>query len=196
MENDIGQNNNLIPTNAPDIVKKFRSLQDRMNFCLEKNWHHPQEVGFDATYFLKVLSGKKKYLPANFSINYKMRYFRSGEKLDKQYIIKKMMNNPMYAQYTPDHINPMKYSKSFLLNLIAYIDPPLFQSLYATQKKQLINKTFNMWQNYKINIQDNLINDIQNFCPINSIKSNQNGFRTIKNHRQLEFFLNQMKNKI
>lgn len=96
-----------------------------------------------------------------------------------------MMNNPFYAVYTPDHIDPLKYSKSFLLNLIAYVDPNLFQSLYTTQKKKLINKTCNIRQNYKINIQDNWINDIQNFCPVNSIKNNQNGFRTIKNQRPM-----------
>lgn len=113
MENNLSQNNNLIPINAPDIVKKFRSSQDRINFYLEKNWIHPREVEYDATYFLHVLSRKKKYLPANFSINYKMKYFGSGEKLDKKYIIQRMINYPSYADYTPDHEDPIKYSKSY-----------------------------------------------------------------------------------
>ena len=42
-----------------------------------------------------------------------------------------MKGNSAYAAFTPDHIDPMKYSKSFLLNLIAFVDPPLFKSLYA-----------------------------------------------------------------
>ena len=45
-----------------------------------------------------------------------------------------------------------------------------------------------MWENYKINVQDNLINDINNFCPVNSTKTNQNAFRTIKNHKQTGVF--------
>ena len=89
-----------------------------------------------------------------------------------------MKGNPIYAQYTPDHIDPIKYSKGFLLNLITYLDPQLFKTLYATQKKQLLDKTFNIWQNYKMNIQNNLISDINNFCFVTYFKSNQSGFKT------------------
>ena len=133
-----------IQVNAPDIIRKFRNVQDRINFCLEKNWAHPNEIGFDSNYFLLVLKGEKKYMPCNYSINYKLKYFRNGEKLDKQHLINKMKGNPNYALYTPDHIDPMKYSKSFLLNLISYIDPNLFKTLYTTQKQQLINRTYNL----------------------------------------------------
>ena len=59
MQNNQNPGNNLVQANAANIVKKFRSLQDRLNFCMEKNWYHPCEPGFDATYFLLVLAGKK-----------------------------------------------------------------------------------------------------------------------------------------
>ena len=49
MEGLIKQDNNQTLATATEIIKKFKSLQDRINFCLEKNWHHPREIGFDAT---------------------------------------------------------------------------------------------------------------------------------------------------
>ena len=55
-----------------------------------------------------------------------------------------MRGNPLYVQYSPNQINPIKYNKGFLLNLIAFIDSELFKILYATQKKQLLEKSFNM----------------------------------------------------
>lgn len=174
--------NNCIQASATNIIKKFKSLQDRMNFCMEKNWHHPCEPGFDTSYFLMVLAGKKKYLPCNFAIAYKMKYFRKGEKLDKNYIIDKMKGNPVYSQYTPDHIDPKKYSKTFLLNLIAYLDPTLFKSLYTIQKQQLLSRAFNAWSNYKVEIQRNLLDDINNFSSVDSNKGKQTGFRKVKNH--------------
>ena len=195
MEGLIRQDNNQTLANATEIIKKFKSLQDRINFCLEKNLHHPREIGFDATFFLQVLSGRKKYLPGNFSMNYKILFFRTGEKLGKQYLINKMKGNSAYAAFRPDHIDPMKNSKSFLLNLIAFVDPPLFKSLYAIQKKQMIEKTYNMWQNYQLSIKNELINDIKNFYPINCNKGKQGGFKTVKNHQSTGVFLNSNQNQ-
>ena len=59
MQNIQNLNDNCVQANATCIIKKFRCLQDRLNFCMEKNWHHPCEPGFDATFFLLVLAGKK-----------------------------------------------------------------------------------------------------------------------------------------
>ena len=38
-----------------------------------------------------------------------MKFFRKDEKLDKNYLIEKMKGNAIYAQYTPDHIDPKRY---------------------------------------------------------------------------------------
>ena len=43
-----------------------------------------------AIFFLSVIKGDRKYLPNNFTVNYNIGYFRTGEKLDKKYIIEKM----------------------------------------------------------------------------------------------------------
>ena len=194
MQNIQNLNDNCVQADAAYIVKKFRSLQDRLNFCMEKNWYHPCEPGFDATYFLLVLSGKKKYLPSNFAISYKMKFFRKDEKLDKNYLIEKMKQNPVYAQYTPDHIEPTRYSKAFLLNLIAFLEPKLFKKLYLIQKQQLLNKSFNAWKNYKIEIKSNLLEDVNNFSSVDIKKGKQTGFRKIKNHSSTGVFFQEDNN--
>ena len=47
-----------------------------------------------------------------------------------------MKKNNTYALYTPDTCDPMKFSKAFLMKLIAYIDPNLFREIYSINKKQ------------------------------------------------------------
>ena len=76
---------------------------------MEKNWFYPKESGYYATYFLLSLAGKK-YLPWNFSINYKIKFY-------KKYIIFEYAGNKAYLFYTLDHISHEKYSKSFCLIL-------------------------------------------------------------------------------
>ena len=73
-------NNEKIIVNANKIISKYRNKNDRFLFCHEKNWWHPHEVGFDSTYFLQVLAGRKKYLPGNFEIKYKIGSFKNGVK--------------------------------------------------------------------------------------------------------------------
>ena len=178
IENDDGK----ISVNATEIINEYRNVRDRINFCFEKNWYHPNEIGFDANFFLKVIMGEKKYLPNNFTVNYKLHFFRKGEKLDKKYIINKMKNNPAYAIYTPDIKDATKFSKEFLLLLVAYIDPNLYRELYAINKNQLAERFFNKWGDYKIDIKKEYIKDIEQFVSINSQKNTKGGFRTTKNH--------------
>ena len=79
MENNIRNDPQKIPVNATEIINKYRKLQDRLNFYFEKNWFHPAEAGYDTSYFFLVLKGEKLYLPNNFTVNYNIGYFRSGE---------------------------------------------------------------------------------------------------------------------
>jgi hypothetical protein len=178
----------LVPINAVEILNKYRKLQDRINFCFEKNWYHPKEVGFDANFFLMVLKGEKKYLPNNFTINYKLNYFRKGERLDKKYLIEKMKKNSIYALYTPDISDPLKFSKDFLLKLIAYNEPNLFKELYSINKKQNEEKNYNKWSNFKIDIAPEFINDINEFKSLNSGSKNYGGFKFSKNHVPTNIF--------
>ena len=46
-----------------------------------------------------------------------------------------MKSNPTYALYTPNTCDSIKFSKSFLLKLITYVDPNLYREIYLTNKK-------------------------------------------------------------
>lgn len=190
MENRIDHKiNSTIAINATEIINKFKHKQDRINFCLEKNWNHPEEPGFDSSFFLKVLMGEKKFLPNNFAINYDLKYFRHGEKLDKSYIISKMMGNLEYAQYTPDNIDPHKLSKKFLLTLVSYVDHDLFKQFYAIQKKQTLEKAYSSWKPYKIDISKNLLPDIENYISTGNESSKRSGgFHLTKNKKPSNTF--------
>ena len=47
-----------------------------------------------------------------------------------------MKLNNKYALHTPDICNQMKFSKSLLLKLIAYMAPNLFREIYSINKNQ------------------------------------------------------------
>ena len=49
-----------IPVNATEILNKYRKLQDRFNFCLEENWFHPQEIGYDSNFFFICYKRRQK----------------------------------------------------------------------------------------------------------------------------------------
>ena len=61
--------NRKITVLASDIIKKFKTKQDRIAFCKEnskskyiifKDLYFPDESGFDSTFFLLFLRGEKK----------------------------------------------------------------------------------------------------------------------------------------
>ena len=196
MELDNENRGKLVPVNATEIINKYRKLNDRINFCFEKNWYHPKEVGFDANFFLMVLKGEKRYLPNNFSVNYRLNYFRRGEKLDKKYLINRMKSNNIYALYTPDVCDPLKFSKDFLLKLIAYNDPSLLKELYSINKKQNEERNYNRWADFKIDISPELINDVNEFKSINNTKNNYGGFKLSKNRQPTNLFYQFQGNRI
>ena len=66
MELEGRDSNEKIIVDANIIISKYRNKNDRLLFCHEKNWWHTKEIRFDSTYFLQVLSGRKKYFPRKF----------------------------------------------------------------------------------------------------------------------------------
>jgi len=111
MENNIEIKVNV---NASEIINKLKNKIDKQNFCQEMNLFSPNEPGYDSNFFLKVIIGEKRYLPINFNVGYKLKYFKKGITLDKKYIISKMLGNPTYVLYTPDNINVERLSRIFL----------------------------------------------------------------------------------
>ena len=101
--------------------------------------------------------------------------FRKGDKLTKQYLFDRMKGNPEYAAYVPDNIDPTKLSREFLLavniilifvQLIAYVDPTLYKELYAISKIQLSQQKYKKWNDFKVEINTNLIENIHNYSTV------------------------------
>ena len=200
---EIQQNNinQITLVNANKIIAKYKNKKDRALFCQEKNWWAPEEPGFDSSYFLQVVAGRKKYLPANFTPKYKLGYFRTGARLDKKYIIGKMNGNAAYGDYVPDNCNPFKLSKEFLLTLVAYVDPQLYAEFYNSYKEEIQKRNYKKWSDYNVEINNNLINDIENFVPVNQNEKNKGGFRLFKNKQSTNVFnpiqnINQQNNRM
>ena len=63
------------------------------------NWFCPNKPGYDSNYFLKVIMGEKRYLPINFNVGYKLKYFKKGITLDKKYIINKRCLENLLMSY-------------------------------------------------------------------------------------------------
>ncbi len=171
-----------VSVSALEIIAKLKSKIDRQNFCREMNWYCPDEPGYDSNYFLKVLMGEKRYLPINFNIGYKLKYFKKGITLNKNYIISKMIGNYKYALYTPDTVKVEKLSRNFLLTLVAYIDPDLYKSFYSVYKEQISARKYNKWIDYSIDIQSSLLSKIKEYAPTDNNSSGNKSFKLSKNH--------------
>lgn len=70
MEENIELDAQKVMINGGDLLKKFKSREDRYNFMREMSkWLYnfldlylPKEVSFDCHYFLQVLTGAKKVI--------------------------------------------------------------------------------------------------------------------------------------
>ena len=49
-----------------------------------------------------------------------------------------MKSNNVYALHNPDICDPLKFSKLFLLKLIACADSDIFKEVYSINKKQKV----------------------------------------------------------
>ena len=73
--------------------------------------------GFDSAFLLMVMKEQKKCLPIGFQTGFNLNFFRKGETLNKEYIIKKISLNPNFYNYIPDGISPMSLTPDFLLTV-------------------------------------------------------------------------------
>ena len=48
---------------------------------------------------------------------YDINSFRKGITLSKDYILERMIGNPIYGKYVPDNTNPKKLTRAFLLTI-------------------------------------------------------------------------------
>ena len=68
MDINIAHNEQKVSIKASELLKKFKTKEDRYNFLREMSKYDylisdlylPNEIGFDSNYFLQVLTGVKK----------------------------------------------------------------------------------------------------------------------------------------
>ena len=86
-----------------------------------------------------------------------------------------MNGNQEYGNYVPNNIDPRKLTRGFLLTviifyiilqLIAYVDKELYKNLYSISKMQMAQKSFAKWNDYVVEIDHNLLNNIKNYSAI------------------------------
>lgn len=85
------------------------------------------------------------------------------------------MGTEEYGKYVPSGISPQNLSREFLLavsnihiilQLIAYVQPNLYQELKNIEKEHLNQKCFNKWNQYQIQISQDIFNNLKHFKPI------------------------------
>ena len=131
-----------------DLMKKFKHRDDRYNFCRQKGkeiffiinnilssigFWLPNEVGFDATFFIQFLTKEKevretillynknklllKLLPIGKHSDYKLNYFRGDGSLTKDFLIKIVKSKIDYEKFIPNKIKYENLSKDFLFSV-------------------------------------------------------------------------------
>jgi len=137
-----------VKVKVSDLMKKFKHRDDRYNFCRQKDkkiffisnnilyslgFWLPNEVGFDATFFVQFLTEEKevreiiilynknklllKLLPTGKHSDYKLNYFRGDGSLTKGFLIKIVKSKIEYEKYIPNKIKYENLSKDFLFSV-------------------------------------------------------------------------------
>jgi len=186
-EEQIGPQMVTVP--AIEIIRKLKTKIDRQNFCRENNWYIPiNEPGYDTNFVLQVIKGEKKCLPLGFGTGFHLPSFRTGETLNKKYIIDKMMGNPAYGDYIPNKIQPMALSRDYLLSLVAFLDADLYRKLYIISKEELGKRNISKWKDYEMTLNIEILNKLKNFHPIEDTSTKSKPFRLSKNGEKIGIF--------
>ena len=190
MDANIPVDEQKVSIKASDLLKKFKTKEDRYNFLREMSklfsfildLYLPNETGFDSQYFLQVLMGQKKVnynifilqlLPLGHHSDYNIKYFRKGNVLTKEFLINIINEDPAYKQYLPDNISIKSLSRDYILSvstiflfqIIAYYSPNTYSKLYELYKVKALEKETKKWSNYKIDIVEKFKTNIENFVP-------------------------------
>lgn len=190
MNNLINNSDEKVLVKASDLLKKFKTKEDRYNFLREMSkpffiildLYFPKEIEFDSNYFLQVLIGAKKVnnilfnsqlLPLGHHNDYNFKYFKKVHILTKDFLTSIINKNQAYAQYIPDNTSIKSLSRDYILSvsyyfifqLIAFVEPNTYSNLYELYKSKNLEKETKKWNNYKIEVIPEVSEKIQNFIP-------------------------------
>lgn len=85
----------------PDLLSKFRTKQDRINFAREQNKYLPDLPGFDSKFFFEFLRGTKDLLPIGTGPGFTFNYFSKDHKFTKSYLWDIFRNNNDLLRFIP-----------------------------------------------------------------------------------------------
>lgn len=172
---------NLITMPVPELMKKFRSLEDRINFCTELNFHYPRLPGFDMNFFLMFLQGRKKLLPLGMVLGFNFNYYSKSGKFTKKHLYSFFENDQNLLSYLPDDITINSISRQYLISVLAFAKKEVWVELYGQYKQHLANENMSKWENYGVTLTTDMVEKVQNFVS-SGAAGNQKPFRTSKNH--------------
>lgn len=159
----------LVP--VADLAKKFRTLEDRINFCREVNWYWPKLPGFDMKFFLLVLQSRKKLLPLGLGVGFNFRYFTKSQQFTKRHLYSFFANDPELRLYLPDDIALSSLNRNYMMSVLAYARKNVWLQLYQDYKTILSQTSFSRWTSYGIKLDPAVIEKIGNFVSSNAPKN-------------------------
>lgn len=134
MENKMSVDDHKVIVKGSDLLKKFKTKEDRFNFLREMSkylynfldLYMPDLPGFDSNYFLLVLTGHKKVrnviynlqlLPLGHHSDFHLKYFRKEHILTKQFLIEILKKDPSYNLYLPDGVELKSLTRDYILSV-------------------------------------------------------------------------------
>lgn len=163
-----------------ELMKKFRTNQDRINFFREHNLYMPSTSGFDSKFFIQVLQGQKKLLPLGMGCGFSFKYFTGTHKFTKQHLWNYFSGDQKLKSYIPDDVGLDSLKREFLFSVLAYERKELYLSLYNEYKEICANSAYNKYEEYGVKLDADMLSKIENFIS-SSGGEKKKAFRLTKN---------------
>lgn len=167
-----------------DIQRKFRTKNDRVNFCRENGLYYPELPGFDCKYFLQYLTGRKQLLPLGVSKGYSFRYFTKDKLFTKAHLYSFFENDDLLKSYLPDDISVDSMNREYLFAVIAYAKKEVYLQLYNEYKKTIAESNYSHWDDYGLEIDNDMLQKVDKFISSN-VPSKEKAFRLSKNSKKI-----------
>lgn len=153
-----------IPINS--IMNKFSTYENRRAFCTENNWYWPKLPGFDAEFFWQVLQGKKRLMPLGMVLGFSFKYFTKANKFTKRHLLTIFQPDAILMQYLPNGIGLNSLNRTYMLSVLAYVRKDTWYALYNECKAMMAKSNINKYENYGIELHNDVISKIEAFISI------------------------------
>lgn len=159
---------NRVTVKVSDLLKKFKSKEDRINYCREHNVFLPDLPGFDTDFFLQYLQGNKNLLPLGLASGFSFTFFTRENLFTKQHLFTIFQGNQELMRYLPNNISVNSLNRNYLLSVLAYADKNTYMGLYNTYKSKLANKATMKWDYYGVQISPEVMQNINDYIACNN----------------------------